>query len=103
MAESAEIILARIDQRLAFLVSSHNELKEEIKPVIDDVKKMKTHLYNDDLTGNDGLIRKVDKQAEILAQILEDKKVEKRVNKIWAGLIAGAVTAAWKVASYLWF
>lgn len=95
--ESAEVILARIDQRLGFLVLSHNELKEEIKPVIDDVKKIKNHLYIDDLTGDDGLIKRVHKVEVKVEQILKDRLIDKKVNAALATAITLAVTLVWKL------
>ena len=101
MAESTETILARIDQSLASLVISHKELKSEIRPVIDDVQRIKIHLYTDEYTGSTGMIKTVKDYGTRIEQLENTQMADKKVAVAW-GTAAGLVgSILWKAATWL--
>lgn len=101
MSETTEIILARIDQTLQSLVSSHKELKSDIKPVIEDVQRIKLHLYSDSYTGAAGVIKTVSEHGNRIEVLENNQENSKKVMAIW-GTIGGAIlTGLIKLISWL--
>lgn len=101
MAESTEITLSRIDQNLSALVLSHKELKSEIKPIIDDVQRIKIHLYADDFTGSAGVIKTVREHALKIEQLEKGQFTDKKVMAAWASAFGLAGSLILKLLTWL--
>lgn len=99
--ESTEVILSRINQTLQALVSSHTELKSDIKPIIEDVQRMKLHLYTDNYTGSAGIIKVVAEHGSRIEAIESTQESSKKIMATWGIIGGGILTAVIKLVTWL--
>lgn len=66
----------------------------------DKITKMERYLYNDEDTGNDGLVKAHEKLNSRVSQLEEQEKIRKTKATTW-GVIGGvAISALYKLVEY---
>ena len=74
--------------------------QEILLEILDRVKKVERHLYNDDDTGKDGLVKSHDK-LDTRVSILEEQNTIRKAKATTWGVIGGvAISALYKLVEY---
>lgn len=80
---------------------SHADLKSDIKPVIEDVQRIKLHLYTDSYTGAAGVIKTVAEHEGRIEAIESNQESSKKIMATWGVIGGGILTAVIKLVTWL--